>query len=145
MYLLKRTLTQSSPIFPSEHKSCNKYQHVDHNEIYHVAMQQILLFSTGFLHPHDLCVCVCVCLNCASVYTLVNACSVVDTCSLRASLCVSFQESNPYSTVAPDPTELDCRYCVLQLNVPYSALKYSPDKNTGWDSNTFRNTHYAHL
>eukprot|EP00066_Takifugu_rubripes_P013894 XP_011603160.1 PREDICTED: electrogenic sodium bicarbonate cotransporter 4-like [Takifugu rubripes] len=55
------------------------------------------------------------------------------------------EEANLYSTVASDPTELDRRYCVLQLNVPYSALKYSPDKNTGWDSSTFRNTHYAHL
>lgn len=145
MYLLKWTLTQSVPIFPSEHKSCNKYQHVDHNEIYHVAVQQILPFSTGFLHPHDLCVCVCVFVNCASVDTLVNACSVVGACSLRVFLCVSFQEANPYSTVAPDPTELDHRYCVMQLNAPYSALKYSPDKNTGWDRGTFRNTHYAHL
>lgn len=60
-------------------------------------------------------------------------------------LCISFQQANLYSTVTPDPTDLDRRYCVLQLNVPYSALTYSPDKNTGWDSRAFRNTHDPHL
>lgn len=32
-------------------------------------MQQTLLFSTGFLHPHDLCVCVCVCELCMCLHT----------------------------------------------------------------------------
>lgn len=40
---------------------------------------------------------------------------------------------NPYSTVTSDQNELDRRYCVLKLHVPYSDLIYSPDRSAGWD------------
>lgn len=45
----------------------------------------------------------------------------------------SLQEMNPYSTVTSDQNELDRRYCVLKLHVPYSDLIYSPDRSAGWD------------
>lgn len=102
-------------------------------------------YRTGcytFLHWISLfllCVCVCVCLW--TVYVFTHLCMLV----LFVRLCISFQQANLYSTVMPDPTDLDRRYCVLQLNVPYSALTYSPDNNTGWDSSAFRNIHGHHL
>lgn len=45
--------------------------------------------------------------------------------------CGFLQEMNPYSTVTSDQNELDHRYCVLKLHVPYSDLIYSPDRNIG--------------
>uniref|UniRef100_A0AAQ5YRK5 Anion exchange protein n=1 Tax=Amphiprion ocellaris TaxID=80972 RepID=A0AAQ5YRK5_AMPOC len=52
------------------------------------------------------------------------------------------EEMNPYSTVTSDQNELDRRYCVLKLHVPYSDLIHSPGRNTGWDNTvTFRPPH----
>lgn len=83
-------------------------------------------------------------LNCTCAYMLVYACFVVFcACVLFVcpGMCVcvcvfSLQEMNPYSTVTSDQTELDRRYCVLKLHVPYRDLLHSPDTNTGWDNNT---------
>lgn len=58
------------------------------------------------------CACVCVC-----VYVLL-------------------QEVNPYSMLSSDPNELDRRYCVLKLQVPYSDLVHSPYVASGWDSSS---------
>ncbi|XP_035481139.1 electrogenic sodium bicarbonate cotransporter 4 [Scophthalmus maximus] len=43
------------------------------------------------------------------------------------------EEENPYSTVTSDQTELDRRYCVLKLHVPYRDLLHPPDTHTYWD------------
>ena len=52
----------------------------------------------------------------------------VCTC-LRLFICL--QDKNPYSSV-PDAAELDRRYCVLKLHVPYSDLMTPPDTHTDW-------------
>lgn len=78
-------------------------------------------------------------LNCTCAHMPVHALFRLVSCtffSVRLCMCVSLQETNPYSTVTSDQTELDRRYCVLKLHVPYSDLIYSPDTNTGWDNNT---------
>lgn len=72
---------------------------------------------------------------CVELYMCLLAC----LCLLRSLLCVRafLQEVNPYSTVTSDPNELDRRYCVLKLHVPYSDLVHSPyTNNSGWDSST---------
>ncbi|GAA6223631.1 electrogenic sodium bicarbonate cotransporter 4-like isoform X1 [Lates japonicus] len=55
------------------------------------------------------------------------------------------EEVNPYSTVSSDQNELDRRYCVLKLHVPYSDLIYSPDTNTGWDNSTVASRQQKHI
>lgn len=97
----------------------------------------------GFVHLYYLCVCVCIRVE---LYMCLHArvclfCCVLCMCSLCVSgyvcVCVfSLQDMNPYSTVTSDQTELDRRYCVLKLHVPYRDLLHSPDTNTGWDNNT---------
>ncbi|XP_041754618.1 electrogenic sodium bicarbonate cotransporter 4-like isoform X3 [Coregonus clupeaformis] len=42
------------------------------------------------------------------------------------------EEKNVYSSVNPDDSELDRRYCVLKLHVPYSDLIQPPVTHTDW-------------
>lgn len=64
---------------------------------------------------------------CVEIYMCLLAC----LCLPRSLLCVRafLQEVNPYSTVTSDPNELDRRYCVLKLHVPYSDPVHSPYTN----------------
>lgn len=75
------------------------------------------------------------------IHLLVGAFYVL-CCLCCVPLCVSvcvyalLQEVNPYSMVSSDPSELDRRYCVLKLQVPYSDLVHSPYTNSVLDSST---------
>ncbi|XP_075312615.1 electrogenic sodium bicarbonate cotransporter 4 [Odontesthes bonariensis] len=50
------------------------------------------------------------------------------------------EEMNPYSTVTSDQNELDRRYCVLKLHVPYSDLMRCPDSSAARDHSRPPNT-----
>ena len=86
-----------------------------------VCVELYMYVNACFVHLFSMCVCV-------------YACVCVCVCVLCVFVCVSLQEENPYSTVKYDQNELDHRYCVLKLHVPYSDLFQTPDPtNTGWD------------
>ncbi|KAL0193532.1 hypothetical protein M9458_011828, partial [Cirrhinus mrigala] len=39
---------------------------------------------------------------------------------------------NPYTNCSPSDSDLDRRYCVLKLHVPYRDLLQAPDSNSEW-------------
>lgn len=92
--------------------------------------------QTGFVHQYHLCVCVCLCWT-LHVFTCLSVPSTFSVVCACVCVCAFLQEVNPYSTVTSDPNELDRRYCVLKLHVPYGDLVHSPYTNSsGQDSST---------
>ncbi|KPP68700.1 electrogenic sodium bicarbonate cotransporter 4-like, partial [Scleropages formosus] len=57
---------------------------------------------------------------------------LVSSVSLAPPLACSQGKGHPYHNCSPDDSDLDRRYCVLKLHVPYSDLMQPPEGHASW-------------